>query len=158
MLMPHQHLLSSQDASHLAGRQASVPSRACGHAVTCWHGGVRTRKGPSSCGFFIYWVPVADKSSQHLADSDPQALAIRADENSTHSLLCHTVSAFPLGAWRLNTARTFWVGLPKICLCLGAGFLPSCGEATSAELPGEKAEKGKGIQRSIQRRGKGQAM
>lgn len=120
-----------------------------GHAVTYWHGRARAGKGNSSCGFLVCWAPVADKSTQHLADSDPQALAIRADENFIRSLLCHTVSAFPLGARWLNIACIFWVGLPKICLSLG--FLPSCGEAPSAGLPGKKVGKGKGIQCSSQR-------
>lgn len=66
-------------------------------------------------------------STQHLADSDPQALAIRAKENFIRSLLCHTVSAFPSGAQWLNHACIFWV--PKIFLAtqksasaLGQGF------------------------------------
>lgn len=134
-------LLGIQNTSHLTGRQASILSRACGHAVTYWHGRARTRKGPSGCGFLICWTPMADKSTKRLADSDPQALAIRADENFVHSLLCHTVPALPLGARWLRVGYIFWVGLPKICLCLSAGFLPSCGKATSAELPEKKVMK-----------------
>lgn len=100
---------------------------------------------------------MAAKSTQHLAGSDLQAIAIRADENFIHSLLCHAVSASPLGAQWLKIV-CICLYLPKTCLSLGAGLLPSCGEVTSAESPGKKVGKGKGIQCSSQISSKGQAM